>query len=109
MHLNGQLDVNDVPKAISLIRQAARQGLEQAWSCLVSVLHNGSVEDLGCSTSSLAAVSNDISEGLCVATQKLCFRKVHSEPYSLSSSLGYFTEVSENPTFNHNDDAVSFY
>ena len=101
--------MNDVPKAISLIRQAARQGLEQAWSCLVSVLHTGSVVDLGGSTSSLAAVSNDISEGLRVATQKLCFRKVHSEPYSLSSSLGDFTEESENPSFNYTEDSVSFY
>ena len=87
-------------------------GLEQAWTCLLSVLHTGSElpGNISSSTSSLSALSDDISEGLRITTENLGFRKIQSEPINCSSSHVDFTDNSDTSELYHAEDSsVSFY
>lgn len=104
LHCYGKIESSDPTKALNFLRQAARQGLEQAWPALLILLQPSNYSiDRKSSTTSLS-VLEDISEGLPLSSSNR-FHKAQSEPHCLGGcSNSVFKDLSLKR--NH---SVSFY
>lgn len=105
LHFYGKLPSSDIFQAMTLLRQAFMQGLEQAWPALLAVLNNYT-KSSGFNT---VDVTEEVTPGSSPETS--VFRKIQSEPhnfnYSSDGSL-YESEEEESHSSLENLTSVSF-
>lgn len=96
-----QSNRTDLRTTFSLLRQAAQQGLNEAWSAILVILNNEiAAEDaIHSSTSSLVDESYENSLG----SQDSVFRKAVSEPHDFN----YFSDESTDEFENSSVDSVN--